>query len=194
MEFLNSIVCDLSMSLLPKSYFYQTFKKNDLVTGSRFCIKWVCTIALIFVGCLLAGCRDAEDIFTSGRIENRCDNAIPVCSAQAGCILNSDQFLRGEFPGAQLVIVRSEVEKARLVVRFLLFDQTYPSTMLQVKAYAPGCGEFDEEISKDRNLFDLAGDDGVIEYHLEMNGIGDHLVEFFSDMHAGFLFTIDIEE
>ena len=43
-------------------------------------------------------------------------------------------------------------------------------------------------------LFDLAGDDGIIEAHLDVEGRGDHLVEFFSDMTARFLLVIDQED
>lgn len=154
------------------------------------------TLFLFLTGSIVVtalACFDAESIFTSGRIENRCDGAIPVCSEQAGCVLGTDQYLSGDFPGGQTVIVRTEVEKARLITRFLLVEPMFPGSFFYVHAYS-GCGEYDKGESRDRNLFDLAGDDGVLEYHLDVTGRGDHRVEFFSDMTSGFLFTVDVEE
>jgi hypothetical protein len=141
-----------------------------------------------------SACMTAEDIFTSGRIENICSNAIPTCADVAGCVLNSDQYLRGEFPGGQVVIVRTEVDQARVVARFLLSQEMYPGMLMSVSACSTGCGQCDEEINKDQNLFKLAGDDGILEYHLDIQGRGDHKVEFFSDMASKYLFTIEIEE
>jgi hypothetical protein len=142
----------------------------------------------------VCGCAGAEDIFTSGRIENICSNAIPSCGEMAGCVLNSDQYLSGEFPGGQVVIVRSESTPSRIVARFLLSKQMFPGTVMSVNGCSTGCGDCHEEISKDQNLFELAGNDAILEYHLDVKGRGDHKVEFFSDMAAKYLFTVDLEE
>jgi hypothetical protein len=148
-------------------------------------------LLLLWLAC---ACTDAEGIFTSGRIENRCNGAIPVCGLQAGCVLGTDQYLRGEFPGGQNLIVRTEVEQARLVARLLLIDPMAPGTELLVKACSTDCGKCEKNLSTDVNLFDLAGDDNIVESHLDVEGIGDHRVEIFSDMTSEFLFTVDIEE
>jgi len=142
----------------------------------------------------LAGCMSAEDSFTSGRIENLCSGAIPICGDVAGCVLNTDQYLNGEFPGDQVVVVRSEIDRARLVARFLLSQEMYPGMLLSVRACSIGCAQCDEKVIKDKNLFDEAGDDGILEYHLTIEGRGDHKVEFFSDMAAAYYFTVELEE
>jgi hypothetical protein len=92
------------------------------------------------------------------------------------------------------VIVRTDVDPARLVTRFLLIDQTFPGTEMQVRAYDTGCGDFDEQVYRDVDLFELAGDDGILELHLDVEGLGDHMVELFSDMGSGYLFQVDIED
>ncbi len=150
--------------------------------------------AILGASLFIAGCADAESTFTSGRIETLCNDSIPVCSVMAGCTLGTDQYLKGEFPGGQHTIVRTDVDEARLVARFLLSDQVFPGTEFLVRAYDTGCADFDEGLTNDRNLFELAGADGILEYHVDVVGRGDHLVEFFSDMAAGFLFAVDIEE
>ena len=46
----------------------------------------------------------------------------------------------------------------------------------------------------DVDLFELAGDDGVLDFELRLPEAGDHLVELYSDMAAEFLLTVDVEE
>lgn len=155
-------------------------------------IRWLG--CLVFVGSYVGGCMAAEDIFTSGRIENVCSSAIPACGEMAGCVLNSDQYLSGEFPGGQVVIVRTESERTRIVARFLLSQEMYPGTLMSVRGCSIGCAQCDEQITKDKNLFEVAGNDGILEYDLDVEGRGDHEVEFFSDMAAKYLFTVGLEE
>ncbi len=142
----------------------------------------------------LAGCATSEEIFTRGRIENRCNGSIPVCDELAACVLSQDQYLRGDFPGGQKIIVRTEDDRAQLITRFLLVDERYPGTTIFVRAYSTGCGDYSEGLAEDVDLFELAGGDGIIEYGLNVTGLGDHFVEIFSDMSAEFLFRVDIED
>jgi len=151
----------------------------------------VLTGALVLAG--LVGCATSEEIFTRGRIENRCNGSIPVCDDLAACVLSQEQYLRGDFPGGQKLIVRTEDAKADLIPRFLLVDERYPGTEILVRAYDTGCGDYNEGHAEDVDLFELAGGDGIIEYRLTVNGLGDHLVEIFSDMSSEFLFRVDIE-
>ncbi|MBN1656640.1 MAG: hypothetical protein JXA30_22905 [Deltaproteobacteria bacterium] len=161
-------------------------KENRIFAG------WLCCLLLLWQ--CVAGCMSAEDIFTSGRIENLCSNAVPICGDVAGCVLSDEHYIRGEFPGDQVVIVRSEVDRVRIVARFLLSQEMYPGMFMSVRACSIGCAQCEEEISKDKNLFELANDDGILEYHLDVEGRGDHKVEYFSDMAAKYLFTIELEE
>lgn len=142
----------------------------------------------------VAGCATSEEIFTRGRIENRCNGSIPVCDDLAACVLSEEQYLRGQFPGGQKLIVRTENDRARLITRFLLVDERYPGTTIFVRAYSTGCGDYSEGLAEDVDLFKLAGGDGIIEYGLNVTGLGDHLVQIFSDMSAEFLFRVDIED
>lgn len=144
--------------------------------------------------CVLSGCTTAEGIFTEGRIENRCNDSVPVCGGQAGCVLGTDQFLEGRFPGGQQVIARTDSELTRIVLRFLLVDRVFAGTQIITRAYDTGCTDFDDQRHEDRDLFDLSGDEGILEFHLEVEGRGDHLVEVFSDMGSGFLMTVSNEE
>lgn len=149
-------------------------------------------LAALVVG--VAGCGTDVDIFTDGRLEDRCTGAVPACGVQAGCVLDRDEYYQGAFPGGKYFIVRTETERAVLDTRVLLVDGTFPGNLFYVRAYDVGCGGFDEGRGEDRNLFDLAGDDGILEYGLEVTGKGDHLVEVFSDMTSTFYLTTDVDE
>ena len=58
-----------------------------------------------------------------------------------------------------------------------------------MRASDTGCAGFDEELLRDVDFFDLAGDSQTLEYELEVSGRGEHLIEVFSDMSSGFLLT-----
>jgi len=132
--------------------------------------------------------------FTLGRTSNPCTDSVPVCDDIAACVLSSDQYLHGLFPGGQRLIVPTEIDQAHLITRFLLVEQRYAGTEILVRAYSTDCGDYDEGHAEGVDLFELAGDDGIIEYGLDVSGLGDHMVELYSDMSADFMFRIDIGE
>lgn len=142
----------------------------------------------------LLACQTQEAEFTEGRLENLCAGAVPVCDLKASCVLADDEFVRGQLPGAQRLIVRSDRDDMRAVVRILLDEQVYPGTELLLQAFSPGCGDLDQVQLLDVDLFDRAGDDRILQFTLELPEKGDHLLEFFSDMTARYLLTVDTED
>lgn len=149
--------------------------------------------ALIALSLLAAGCIDDTRLFTEGRLEDPCNNAIPICNTQAGCTVHNESFYAGEFPGGLRFIVRGEAEENTLIARFLLDDMIFPGTEMLVHVKTPDCNSFEEEHVRERDLFDLSGDDRVLEYVLDMPGRGDHLLEVFSDMSATYQMTTTVE-
>ncbi len=143
---------------------------------------------------LSGGCASAEEIFVGSRIENLCNDALPVCGERAGCVLIESEHIRGSFPGGQRIIVRTPNDRSALRVRLFLVDQVFPGTELLVRAANTGCDGFDESLRRDIDLFEAAGDAQTLEETLEVTGRGDHLVEVFSDMATGFLMTVDVED
>lgn len=143
---------------------------------------------------LSSGCATGEDIFTGSRLENLCNDALPVCGQRAGCVLTDDEYIRGRFPGGQQFIVRTPNDDSRLVIRLFLTEQVFPGTELLVRAANTGCDGFDENLQRDVDFFELAGDSQTLERELEVTGRGDHLVEVFSDMASGFLITVDVKD
>jgi hypothetical protein len=143
---------------------------------------------------LLSSCGEDESVFVGQRLEQRCNASIPACDAHASCVMTNDTYYSGQFPGGLKTLVRTDTDEATLVVRFLLTDMIFPGTELQIMAQTPGCDTFDEVHEKDVDLFELAGDDRTLEYEMDLDGRGDHLVEIFSDMSASYLMTLTVEE
>ena len=150
------------------------------------------TLALLISA--IGACGDAESIFTDGRIETRCNSAIPICDSQASCVLLEDQYLRDDFPGGKQFMVRTAAKKTRLTARFLLIEPRFTGTELMVRVHNDSCGAYEEGATRDKDLFDESGEDSIIEYQLDIVGEGDHLVEIFSDMSSEFLFRFDHQE
>lgn len=148
----------------------------------------------MFALCATTSCLSDEALFTQNRLEDPCNAAIPVCNTQASCVLEDDEFYEGAFPGGARFIVRTQVDEATLVVRLLLTEPLYPGTEILVQAHDLGCGNLSEEHPKDVDLFRLAGDDRILEFSLDVNGKGDHLLEIFSDMSSTYILNILIEE
>ncbi len=150
---------------------------------------------LIFAAAaVLGGCLTAEESFTEGRLETLCAGALPVCNVRAGCVLDGGNFARGTFPGAQRYVVRTDRPDQRLSVRLLLSDERYPGTELLVQIYGPGCGETEQAHLVDVDFFRRAGDDGILEFTLALPEEGDHLLELFSDMSAGWVLAVEVAD
>jgi hypothetical protein len=141
-----------------------------------------------------AGCISAEEAFTEGRVQNLCAESLSACGQAAGCALDNAHYAEGRFPGAFRVLVHNETSNAGLVVRLFLSEMKYPGTELLVQELEPGCADFDREHLKDVDIFDLAGDEGTLEFELSLSARGDHLLELFSDMSAEFLLTTEVGE
>ena len=139
----------------------------------------------------LMACGDAESFFTDARIEKRCNDTVPICNTQASCVLLPDQYLRDDFPGGKVFIVQTQEDLTQLTARFLLVAPRATGTELVVRVHTDSCGNYEEGLTKDRDLLELAGSDSILDYELEVEGRGDHLVEIFSDMSSEFLFRFD---
>ncbi|MCC6619845.1 MAG: hypothetical protein IT385_01240 [Deltaproteobacteria bacterium] len=139
-----------------------------------------------------AACESAEDNFVGARLERLCTQSIPICEVTASCILDDRSFVESTFPGGLRLLVPSEGDAATVEVRLYLVTQVAPGTELSVQANAPGCGEVDEVVLSDVDLFEAAGGDRTFSWRLALPRRGDHLVEVWSDMSARYLLTVDV--
>ncbi len=148
-------------------------------------------LALLAVGA--GSCVSAQDTFAGARLEDLCNGAIPACDLKASCVLAEDRFIRRTFPGGERLIVRTDLPNQRVRVRLLLGDLVSPGTELVMEARSPTCAASDRQRLVDVDLFQLAGDDLILDVDLDLPEAGDHLVELFSDMSASYLLVIEID-
>ena len=123
--------------------------------------------------------------FTSGASLNQCQDTIPsACGTKAHCVLDGDQYLQGQFPGAQSFIIRTSGPQT-VTFSFVFNDRRTPGTGLALTSTEPDCSEQSSYTSQG-DLFELAGQDGVLSFPIQMTNAGDHLVQFSSDAYCSY--------
>lgn len=150
--------------------------------------------SLLFSGLVLViatGCVSDERLFTEGRLQALCNEAMSMCSEYASCRLDDETYARSTFPGGIRAIVNNQHGDEELIVRLLLTEPIADGTELHVELLASDCGRVDDVRLQDVNLFEEAGDDRTFEFHLEFHGEGDHLLSVFSDMNAEYMLTVE---
>lgn len=137
---------------------------------------------------LLVACLPALFLacdFTSGKTLNPCDENIPAaCGSMGHCVLDSDQYLQGSFPGSQTFIVRT-ANPQTVTFSFTFENRETPGTGLQLTSTEPDCSEQSSYTSQG-DLFEQAGSSGVISFPIQMIEAGDHLVTFHSDAYCNY--------
>ena len=136
-------------------------------------------------------CGGRKEAFVGARVEDRCDESWPVCDAVAGCVLGPESYREGNFPGEGRFIVRVE-EPSTVKVSFFLEDATAAGEETVIVWYEDGCkGRVREAITGRTFLSEAERFDGVTR-EAQLNGVGDHLIEFSSDAQARYVLKVDV--
>jgi hypothetical protein len=133
----------------------------------------------------LCGCSN-ESFFTMGRDHTICEDTIPTaCGAAARCVLDTNHYLDGDFPSGRRFIVRTPGEAD---LKFeLYFDERHaPGTSLLLEVSEPSCNEKQTYDSAGVDIFQRAGDDGILAIPIHTTRPGDHLVELSSDAYCSY--------
>jgi hypothetical protein len=129
---------------------------------------------------LVLGCD-----FTSGTSLNRCMDTIPAaCGMTAHCVLDTNQYLQGEFPGAQTFVVRTDTP-VTVNFEFVFQNRISPGTQLTLTSTEPDCAGQSSYTSQG-DLFELAGASGILKFPIQLMSAGDHLVQFSSDAYCSY--------
>ena len=147
-------------------------------------------LALLSV-CIFSACLSNEDTFTAGRIEKLCEASLPVCNTRVTCLVDEETYLRGVFPGAERALIYTPHPETTVTVSFLIDEQISPGTEMIVRAHQVGCVEVKEERLIDVDIFERAGDDRILSMTFDLEGRGDHLIEWFADATATYLVTVN---
>lgn len=151
-----------------------------------------CGIAIV-TSLVFSACSEGYGGFTGARLGVLCDRTIPVCSVQAACVMDDASYAEGVFPGGLRTLLIHADERSLVTVRILFVGARAGGNELRVRVYETGCAGFDETRIADRDVLQTVGPTGIFETTLEMNGIGDHLLEIFSDAASSFVVTVQTE-
>lgn len=146
------------------------------------------TVAALVLG---AGCGGGRADFIGSRAKDVCDAEWPVCSKVAGCILGEESYTEGRLPGkGQFIVQLPEASTVR--VRFFLEDVVAAGEETVVTFQEEGCRARIRESVSGRTALDSAEKLGEFSREADLTGVGDHLVEFESDMQARYVLKVEV--
>jgi hypothetical protein len=138
------------------------------------------------------GCGGGRADFVGGRAKDVCDAEWPVCSKVAGCILGQESYTEGRLPGKGQFIVQLQ-EASTVRVRFFLEDVVAAGDETVVTFHEEGCRARTRESVTGRTALDSAEKFGEFSREADLTGVGDHLVQFESDMQARYVLKVEVE-
>jgi hypothetical protein len=119
---------------------------------------------------------------------NPCMTSVPApCGDIANCVLDSDQYLSGQFPSTQTFVLHTD--NAQLVTfSFQFDDRVSAGSGLTLTSTEPDCNE-QQSYTSTGDLFEDAGASGILSFTLTLTQPGDHLVTFTSDAYCSYELT-----
>lgn len=135
----------------------------------------------------------AENILGLGRNVDVCEaNFPPQCGSAPRCELTADEYLNGKFPGARRFIVRTE-GAAKITFSLLLEHAKGAGTELLLRVQESNCSAIYTYDNMNRDIIELADNDGILKIRLDVQRGGDHPVEITSDAFADWSLIAEVE-
>jgi hypothetical protein len=149
-------------------------------------------MAAILALAAAAGCGGTREEFIGGRARDACNQTWPVCDRVVGCVLGTQTFISGRFPGQTSFLVRL-AEPATVTVSVFIeavggtgTDPTY------IHFFEEGCRSRIRRDVPAAAFVAEAERNGVFSRSADLVGIGDHLIELFSDAQAQYMAKVDV--
>lgn len=140
---------------------------------------------------LAVGCGGSRADFIGSRVQDTCDAAWPVCGTMAGCILGPESYAEGRFPGQGRFIVQVP-EASTVRVHFFLEDAVAAGEETAVTFHEEGCRSRIRQSLSGRTALELMEKQGELTREADLTGVGDHLIEFSSDMQARYVLKVEV--
>jgi hypothetical protein len=148
-------------------------------------------LAGVMMALMLGACGGSRDEFIGARVLDSCTASWPVCSQYAGCILGPESYSEGRFPGRGQVLVRVP-EASTIKVSFYLEEVTAAGEETAITVYEEGCRARQRQSATGRLALDQMEKFGVFSRQANVTGVGDHLVEFDSDMQGRYVMKVEV--
>jgi len=146
---------------------------------------------LVGAALLLAGCPDAADQFTSGRLLDPCNGSWPVCTTSAGCFVGNSYYLEGQFPGTRRFVVRTDGQ-ASIAIALFLKSQGAAGEQLRIEWNDASCGNKSVVEVDGKAFFKEVEAEGSLWRVKSVFRGGDHLIEVSCDSTAEYLLKAEV--
>jgi hypothetical protein len=159
-------------------------------SGARQTLAWVVLLPLVWV---LHGCSSPQDDFVGARVLDLCNTSWPVCDGYASCLLGSESYTQGNFPGGGRVIVQT-VATSNVTLSFLLSDLTAAGGTFSMVWYEPGCTDAVRTAVDGQVVAAESQAIGVFARTAQLNVAGYHLVTYQTTTQASYLLKVDVTD
>jgi len=148
---------------------------------------------LLFVaaGLLLAGCPDPAAQFINGHLLEPCNGAWPVCTEIAGCSIDQEYYLQGQFPGTRRFMIRT-TGQAQIAVDIFLLTEGAIGLATRIDWWEAGCGSKSSAVTAGQDFFKESEVEGQFRRVESVYQPGDHLIEVDSDATAEYYLKVEI--
>jgi hypothetical protein len=157
-------------------------------SGGRQTLTWVLLLPLVWV---LHGCSTPQDDFIGARVLDLCNASWPVCDAYASCLLGSESYTQGNFPGSGRVIVET-LATSNIQLSFLLSDLTAAGGTFSIVWYEPGCTASVMTSVDGQVVAAESQAIGAFVRSAQLNVAGYHLVTYNATTEASYLLKVDV--
>lgn len=148
------------------------------------------TTLVVLAGNMVA-CGGARDAFTDGRVLDRCESAWPVCSKLAPCLLGPETYAEGRFPGSGSFLFQLP-EASTVKVSFLFENVTAAGESTVLTFFEEGCRTRVRTEVTGKTAMSQMESEGAFTQSADLTGVGDHLVEFQSDLQGRYTLKLQI--
>jgi hypothetical protein len=140
---------------------------------------------------VLNGCSTPQDDFIGARVLDLCNSSWPVCDGYASCLMGSESYTQGNFPGSGQIIVET-LAASNIQLSFLLTDLTAAGGDFSIVWWEPGCNSAVRTTVDGQVVAAESQAIGVFARSAQLNVAGYHLVTYQSTTQASYLLKVDV--
>ena len=119
------------------------------------------------------------------------DPATRIARAQAGCLLGDSNFIEGRFPGTRLIGIQV-FEPSTVRMSFQLENVGAAGEETAINFFEDRCRSRTRVTISGRTFVGENDKVGLVKREAELSGVGDHLIEFSSDVRAQYILKVDV--
>ncbi len=146
---------------------------------------------LVAFAALASACGGKREAFLGTRVEDSCTAQWPICDKIAGCLLGDSSYIEGRFPGTRLIGVQV-FEPSTVRLSFQLDNVGAAGQETAINFFEDRCRSRTRLTLSGRSFVGENDTVGFVNREAELSGVGDHLIEFSSDIRAQYLLKVSV--